>query len=1055
MNRSSFRVFKVAAILLMSVGFADSSAAQNNLPGLEPYLRGLEALEAGQLPQAVDAFSRALETNGDDPTFVLARGVSRVLAEQFPQGLKDLERAQRLGLRGREAQLWIYTAEAMSGIIVNKDHALGGAPNRGDRPNVVSIPGHVAQGGQDYSSAYGSFVVYQVGMAYQKYRLPVDLGGVGNPIGVKDAVMQQNLRKAAQLFAERWLQRPELAAANLARAKRGVAANDSQGALRSIERGLSATPADSALRMQAGESWLALGRPVSARREFTIALTARTDLVAGYLGRAGAAARMGDTNRALADLNVAAHLDAAETSKKRPAIEADLARYKSTATPEQLMAELDQAIANNASMDALINIAGKLHVASAALRLRYDEIHQDRLRVLENETRAAPKNPDKWVQLAAYILSEADNRGEKVEPRREMQWFRFQESAEKENLRALQLLDQALTLNPRHVSGLAHKALALTALKRYDAAEKFAEQALAIGGDNPDALRLYARFRAMRANQMSSEAAGLRSERCSSSNRTENRSDGVYEVTTTTCYPPSQADLSRARELEVRALQLRKQARSAMEAAVRVTRGTAEGALIEADLHLWDGKVDAAQSALERAVKIAPRSLEAQDRLVQFYAQTGRAELAEEQQVIARRLIHTTSAPLLRLAWSRIQKTAWQAARGYLARARTLDPEDARALAYLGVVHEGEEQHGAAIGLYRAVIAMEEARLTLDEPVARNGVPLTRDAMDFGLAMQAAFHLALLYEKSHRERDALEIYRRVLAYVPRMKPIYESRQMFSALWPDQKPEKGAVVIKPDNAATLVALAHLRAGKLYSAAGDNQEAIRHFRSAAQLGPLRMAGTPQIGNASGDTNFSGIAGAPAAEAQFYLAKELVAQGDIRGASQVLYEAGRNLPEHLRPELNELNLAMARMKNSQPRDDFEGMPPDRRAAAEAQRQRDLARNREGARVMASRARVVPELVGTWDLVPNNKYLPRQQVLRIDADASFALTSKQGTRQGKVDIQVARMTRRTSEDPARGQMMLLEPSGEIGTLWYEFVDQDRMHVTDLEGTEYEAKRR
>lgn len=70
-------------------------------------------------------------------------------------------------------------------------------------------------------------------------------------------------------------------------------------------------------------------------------------------------------------------------------------------------------------------------------------------------------------------------------------------------------------------------------------------------------------------------------------------------------------------------------------------------------------------------------------------------------------------------------------------------------------------------------------------------------------------------------------------------------------------------------------------------GKHDESIEHFRMAAMYGPLRMAGMPQIGNAKGDTNFSHIAGAPTAEAQLALAKELVAEGDITGAQAALWE------------------------------------------------------------------------------------------------------------------------------------------------------------------------
>jgi tetratricopeptide (TPR) repeat protein len=357
-------------------------------------------------------------------------------------------------------------------------------------------------------------------------------------------------------------------------------------------------------------------------------------------------------------------------------------------------------------LDQLIGFAVTLHRVNGEQRLRYDEIYQDRLRILEDAVRDNPKNTDKLVALAAYILEEADNRGEKVEPRRELQLYRFQESREKDLNRAIEVADRALALNGRHVGAIMQKAMALTGLKQYDQAETLADQALQLAGNNPDALGLYAKFRAMRANQMSSEAWGLRQERCSSSSHDETRSDGVYRVTTTTCYPPSQADVQRAAQLDAQAAELRRRATAALEKAAAVTKGTVEGFLILADLALWEGNDREGQAALQQAVKFDPKSLEAQDRLVQFYAQSGQQEQAEEQQLIAANLIQTTAAPLLRLAWNRAEKTAWQGTKGYLDRAGQVDPEDARIPAYLGVVLEGAEKLQDATAAYRMALAL-------------------------------------------------------------------------------------------------------------------------------------------------------------------------------------------------------------------------------------------------------------------------------------------------------------------------------------------------------------
>ena len=443
--------------------------------------------------------------------------------------------------------------------------------------------------------------------------------------------MREAFLKAGQLFAERNYRRPELASLNVSRAKQAAGGNKTGGNLAQVERALAANPADPDAQYLAGKTWLDAGQPASARRAFTIALTLKTDFPDAYVGRATAAARLGDEKRMSADLTQFKKGGWLSTRSARSAVEDELGNYRVKGSPETLFKELQEAARSGKPLEQLTAVASKLHRVMGEQRIRYDELYQDRLRVLEEAVRDNPKSPDKLVDLAAYIIEEADNRGEKVEPRRELQLYRFQESPQKELKRTIQLADAALTLNANHVGALMQKAVALTALKQYNQADALAEQALKLAGNNPDALRLYAKFRAMRANQMSAEAAGLRQERCSSSSHDETRSDGVYRVTSTTCYPPSQSDLNRAAQLDALATELRQRAKAALQTAAKVTKGTVDGFLILADLALWDGKTGDAQAALEQAVKLDPKSLEAQDRLVQFYAQSGQQEKAEEQ----------------------------------------------------------------------------------------------------------------------------------------------------------------------------------------------------------------------------------------------------------------------------------------------------------------------------------------------------------------------------------------------------------------------------------------
>ncbi len=42
---------------------------------------------------------------------------------------------------------------------------------------------------------------------------------------------------------------------------------------------------------------------------------------------------------------------------------------------------------------------------------------------------------------------------------------------------------------------------------------------------------------------------------------------------------------------------------------------------------------------------------------------------------------------------------------------------------------------------------------------------------------------------------------------------------------------------------------------------------------------------------------------------------------------------------------------------------------------------------------------------------------------------------------------------DTASGQMMLCDESGSVSIIWYEFIDRARMRITDMDGTDYEAR--
>jgi hypothetical protein len=112
---------------------------------------------------------------------------------------------------------------------------------------------------------------------------------------------------------------------------------------------------------------------------------------------------------------------------------------------------------------------------------------------------------------------------------------------------------------------------------------------------------------------------------------------------------------------------------------------------------------------------------------------------------------------------------------------------------------------------------------------------------------------------------------------------------------------------------------------------------------------------------------------------------------------------------------------------------------------------------RFMGPKAKVAPELVGVWEMSPDNKFLPWKKTLTIEGNAAYTLVSQNdgSTTRGKIDVRGTRSAARDQSEPASGQMMLLDDSGEVSTIWYEFVGKDTMRITDLDGTKYDARRR
>ncbi|HVS72355.1 MAG TPA: tetratricopeptide repeat protein [Phycisphaerae bacterium] len=851
--------------------------------------QGLMALRTAQFKPAIDDFTAAIRRQ-PDPRVYLARAVAETVSGDYPDAHDDLSHAHIPN--SREGTLWQYALWAVAGI----------AP-QGNAAHWGGLPGYIVQGQDDYDTAYASCVAYDFAMNV----FDAQHNG-GDPHA---PALQAAADKAAAWFANRYLASPEMASFSYQSARQHLDKGELQQAL--VDDNLAKTffPFDGDIRFVAAEVYRRLGRPESARREYTIALTMDLTSAPAYRGRALAAAAEGDTRRAMTDLAAAAKYDPRPDDPAAKAALALLANDPVIEAPAALLAKLDAAAAGKSVAD-LLPLALQFQRSHAAFSLRYDEAYQDKLRQLNDAALAAPKNPAPLVAMAKYILEELPNRGESVEPRRGMTPYRYQYSQDMEINRAAFYLNNALKLDPRNVPALVEKAYCLDAAGQADQAESLVEQVTQTAGNNAQAVRLLAEYRAQEAGSLRARALSLRTPTFTSSSHTENRSDGVYEVTTTYRHDPTQAELQEADQDQSRAEAIISQARSLMQQAIKQDPGSLEGLLLQSEYQFYFGTPEAALGLLKKAAAQYPDSLKAHDALITFYLTHGMADEATEARLAENKLYQTTAGPLLERVWANIHPNGWPTVLKDVQRARAIDPADARTSAYLSLAQADARDRDASDATLRVAIALEKARLALDDQGP--GAKLPRDAQDFALLMRL---LALSMTRHVEAKDmagALADAREAASYPPRFAPGGMGEQMFGAMLPDANAPE-IPVPAPMNGASLAAATYAAAGELLLAQNQRDLALPYFRQAAALGRAPGSNAPRVSNARGDSNFSTDATGPAvAESFLQLAQDALAHRDGRTASADLNAAGDAHPTRDQmTRINNLQLQTAHLMNN----------------------------------------------------------------------------------------------------------------------------------------------
>ena len=723
---------KRAIVLLLAIALCTAATHAANEQAASACLDGLEALSAARYAEAEKAFAQAIALDEENPAYYQGRGVVRTLAENFPAALSDFQRAGRLATaKDWETNAWFAIANKMNG-----------------HPEVAFGPGSAPRADQPYAIA-----LTEMGQNYWQSRYQ---GSYYNKALKQSVATQEPYKGDFPLVTTYYVQRHlALSGASVktlvSRIQARVSAGHYLEALQALEPLLAGNPGDPDLLAAKAQVLLALNDLEGARHQYTDLLTRRIT-AAAYLGRARAAAKMGDSARAVKDISLAKALDAPSAA----AAQKELAPLLSgtPANPQALWAKLDSQGQAGAPAAQLNETALALVRAMSANRIRYDERYQDRLAKLEGDLRAKPNDPDRMVALSRFIHDESGVLEERVGPRADPKPYRTQSPADLQHEidRADQLVDTALHDHPNNLSALSLKAHLDVLAGDYDGAQVLVIKALALKKDDPDLLEVLASLLQVQAARHISAAGNLRQMKTWSATDFD-----VYPPMEYTWWRlPTQAELAQAAAEEQRAAQLSKLAEERLAQAAEGAGPTALGCYYRATLQHVRGDVAGARESMTKAVTMQPDFQQAWFRLAAMCTELRDGDGAIAARARAYSLAQTTASAQLNALWFKIPHAQFKTGRDTVADGVKIDPADARLPAYLAILDEATEKPQDALAHYRMAQAISDASLVLHgtrfATAGESTLPLSADAAGFPAAIR--LRIAALLLDQGRPADA-------------------------------------------------------------------------------------------------------------------------------------------------------------------------------------------------------------------------------------------------------------------------------------------------------------
>ncbi|MBV8781072.1 MAG: hypothetical protein JO353_06715 [Phycisphaerae bacterium] len=286
---------------------------------------------------------------------------------------------------------------------------------------------------------------------------------------------------------------------------------------------------------------------------------------------------------------------------------------------------------------------------------------------------------------------------------------------------------------------------------------------------------------------------------------------------------PSQSELEQADQHDELADKLWEIAQQAMNAAAEKQKGTPAGFNYAAIVARRAGNTDEAIADLQQSLKLAPEDRSIHDELADLYESKGMQDEAVDERTTAINLVQTTAAPLLRSTWPQIAQTKFKHAKAALARAMAVDPADARAEAYLGMIAVADQKADDALPWFMTAAAIEEANARLSGRSGTSNASGSLAPVAVGLGMAIDMHAAKLLLMQKKPADALRLLKNALSAGNRVPVQGRYVPVASSMLPGDNFDPTTEMPVALNMATLMAWAHVRAAQAMSMSGDDKGA----------------------------------------------------------------------------------------------------------------------------------------------------------------------------------------------------------------------------------------